>query len=588
MCARHIELAVKMVVGLQAFLLTLFATAQIPRSSHVVLVIDENTSYSTAVAAMPWLVSKGSAYGHATDYISDTTGSLMDYLWLASGSCHNSTNCALPAGTHNFGCTGNACSSPITDDNIFREMNNRGISWKVYAQSYAAAGGTVTTPDRANGTYYYRRHNGATWYSDILSNVDGSQAKIVDFSHFASDLANNALPEFTIIAPDGLHDGHNAPASDADTFLNNTLTPLLAKPYFQTGGDGLLIITFDNGNSDVAGLVYTAVIGPMVIPKTASRTPYKHENTLRTLLDALGITTHPGASASVTGMLDFFGGGVTVTSPAQNATTGAQVTVIASATEPNAQIYQIQVWDRTTGTKLGQSAPNTSTINQTYSLAVGAHQLVVEDISTGTYQALHKTLVNITVVAAGVTITSPTPNSTTGTLVQVIASATEPNAQIYQLQVWDSSTGTKLGQSAPNTSSINQSYSLAPGTHKIDVEDISTGTFQTLNKASVTINVTAIMGVNVLSPMDGSVVNGPVLVSAYANSSTTIDHLEVWDEATGTKLGDSPGSSVNTLYALPAGQHTIAVKAVGSDAQIVSTSQATLTVTDLQVEPKLP
>ena len=31
-----------------------------------------------------------------------------------------------------------------------------------------------TTPDNANGTDYYRRHNGATWYSDILSNADGS------------------------------------------------------------------------------------------------------------------------------------------------------------------------------------------------------------------------------------------------------------------------------------------------------------------------------------------------------------------------------------------------------------------------------
>jgi hypothetical protein len=577
MCARHIELAVKVVVGFQALLLTVFATAQVPRSSHVVLVIDENTSYSTTTSQMPWLASKGSAYGHATDYISDTTGSLMDYLWLASGSCH-STNCVMPAGTHNFGCTGNACSWPITDDNIFREMNNRGISWKVYAQSYAAAGGRVTTPDLANGTHYYRRHNGATWYSDILNNVAGSQAKIVDFSHFATDLKNNALPEFTIIAPDGLHDGHDAPASAADSFLKATLTPLLAEPYFQTGGDGLLIVTFDNGDHDAAGLVYTAVIGPKVIPRSVSRTPYKHENTLRTLLDALGITNHPGGSANVTAMKDFFGGGVTVASPMQNATTGTQVTVDASATEPGAQIYQLQVWDQTTGTKLGQSAANTSAINQTYSLASGVHQLVVEDITAGTFQALHKTLVNITVVAAGVTITAPTPNSTSGTQVPVTASATEPNTQIYQLQVWDNSIGQKLGESAPGTSAVSQTYSLGPGTHQIVVEDISAGTFQALHKSSVNINVSSVPGVTVFSPVAGSNVNGPVLVSAFANSSTTIDHLEVWDETTATKLGDSPGTAVNTVYALPPGPHTIVVKAIGSDSTIVSASQAALTV----------
>ncbi|HEY6352381.1 MAG TPA: alkaline phosphatase family protein [Candidatus Angelobacter sp.] len=579
MGARHIELAVKIVVSLQTLFLALFAAAQVPRSSHVVLVIDENTSYNTTAAQMPWLVKEGSAYGHAMDYVSNTSGSLMDYLWLASGSCH-STNCVLPSGTHNFGCTGNACAGAITDDNIFREMNNRGISWRVYAQSYAAAGGKVTSPDRANGTHYYRRHNGATWYSDILGNVAGSQARIVDFSRFAVDLANNALPQFSIIAPDGLHDGHDAPASAADVFLNTTLTPLLAKPYFQPGGDGLLIVTFDNGDGDAAGLVYTAVIGPQVTPRTVSRTPYRHENTLRTLLDALGITTHPGLSASATSMKDFFSAGsISVASPVQNATTGTQVLVSASATEPNAQVYQIQVWDQTTGTKLGQSAPGTSTINQTYSLATGAHQLIVEDICTNTFQALHKALVNITVGGAdGVTIASPVSNSTTGTQVQVSASATESSAQIYQLQVWDNSTGQKLGESPAGTSTVSQTFSLAPGTHQIVVEDISTGSFQALHKSSATINVATSNGVTVLSPVNSSTVSGPVLVSAFANSSTTIDHLEVWDEATDTKLGDSPGTAVNTIYTLPPGQHTIVVRAVDSDSQVVSKSQASVGV----------
>jgi Phosphoesterase family len=214
MRARNAQLAVTMLSIVFALLCSVPATAQapVPRSAHVVLVIEENTGYNTTIAEMPWLVKQGSANGHATNYMSDTPGSLMDYLWLASGSCHSSANCVLPAGTNNFNCSGDSCASPITDDNIFRAMNNRGISWKVYAQSYAAAGGQVTTPDLANNTFYYRRHNGATWYSDILQNVAGSQARIVDFSEFANDLANHALPQFSIIAPDGLNDGHDGTA----------------------------------------------------------------------------------------------------------------------------------------------------------------------------------------------------------------------------------------------------------------------------------------------------------------------------------------------------------------------------------------
>ena len=162
-------------------LASLAALAQVPLSQHVVLVIDENTTFNDVIANMPWLVSKGKANGYASNYHSDNSGSLLDYLWLASGSCHSSGNCTLPAGTHDFHCTGDHCYEPgtattdaITDDNIFRLMNNAGISWKVYAQSYALAGGTLTTADNQNGTFYYRRHNAAAWYSDVLKNVDGS------------------------------------------------------------------------------------------------------------------------------------------------------------------------------------------------------------------------------------------------------------------------------------------------------------------------------------------------------------------------------------------------------------------------------
>jgi len=451
--------------------------------------MDENTSYVTTLTQMPWLVGLGNAHGHTTNYISNTAGSLMDYLWVSSGSCHNSLNCPLPVNTHNFGCSGDACAAPITDDNIFREMNNRGISWKVYAQSYAAAGGKVTTPDAANGTHYYRRHNGATWYSDVLSNISGSQARIVDFSQFATDLANNALPQFSIIAPDGLNDGHDAGAASADAFLRANFPALLAQPFFQPGGDGLLLITFDNGDADVAGPVYTALIGPNVTPHFVSVTPYQHENVLRTVLDALEIPVHPGASAAAHPMTEFFTGYVTVTSPAPNSTGGIQVPVSATATEAAAKIYQLQVWDKGTGRKLAESAPGTSAFRQTLTLLPGKHQLVVEDISTGNFQTLHQSIVTVTVLPDGVTIASPVPNAASVAGVLVSASAIESATQIYQLQVWDNTTGRKLGESAPGTSTISETFALTPGTHQIIVEDISVGTFRTIHKSAVTVTI---------------------------------------------------------------------------------------------------
>ncbi len=556
------------------------AQAQVPPSSHVVLLMDENTGYKTTLAEMPWLVAQGTAYGYAANYTSNTAGSLMDYLWIASGSCHDAVDCKLPVNTHDFHCTGDSCTAPITDDNIFREMNNRGISWKVYAQSYKAAGGTVTTPDNAGGTHYYRRHNGATWYSDILSNVAGSQSKIVDFSQFAVDLANNALPQFTIIAPDGLNDAHDSTPAAADAFLKTNLPALLAKPYFQPGGDGLLLITFDNGDADAAGQVYTALIGPNVTKHTVSLTSYSHENALRTILDALGITTYPGGSATAAPMTDFFSGAVTVTSPAQNAVTGTQITVSASASEPTT-VYQLQVWDNLTGQMLAESAPNTSSINQAVTLTPGTHQLIVEDIAAGNFVTLHKATVIVTVGADGVTIASPAANATTGPSVQVSASARETTAQIYQLQVWDSTTGQKLGESTPGTSTINQAFTLSAGTHQLVVEDISTGTFQTLHKGTVNVTVQA-NGVFITAPAANATSGTQVTVNASAKeSAASIYQLQVWDSTTGKKLGQSAAgtSTISQTYTLSPGVHQLVVEDISTGTfQVLHKSTVTVNV----------
>jgi hypothetical protein len=281
----------------------------IPSASHVFLIVEENQSYSTVTNAadpnnyMPWLIGEGNAFGHASNYVTDSSGSLLDYLWLSSGSCHGDptmTDCILPPGTHSFGCTGGSCVSPITDDNIFREMIALGMPWKLYAESIPSAGymGASVFP-------YDTHHNAAIWYSDVI-NSTAQQNNIVPFTQFVSDLNNNQLPRYSIIIPDDTHDAHDATPAAADTWLQANIAPLLQQPFFQPCGDALLIITFDNGDGDGAGQVYTAVIGPKVKLGSVSSVAYRHENSLRTILDALGITTRPGAAATVNGMADFF------------------------------------------------------------------------------------------------------------------------------------------------------------------------------------------------------------------------------------------------------------------------------------------
>lgn len=269
--------------------------------------IEENHTYDEVVSNMPWLAAQGSKYGHATNYHADTAGSLMDYLWLSSGSCHSNDypNCTLPVGTGDFGCAGDSCSSPITDDNIFSELGRAGLTWKVYAQSLPTTGFMGDFSPDGN---YVSRHNPAKWYADVINNVS-LQLNIVPFTQFAADLQANQLPNYSIIIPDLQNDAHDGTLAQADSFLSGNVAPSLNTPYFQSGGDGLMFVTFDECDAAVGACpeqVYTAVIGPKVKPGSVSNIYYRHESTLRTMLDALGISVYPGASATAPDMADFF------------------------------------------------------------------------------------------------------------------------------------------------------------------------------------------------------------------------------------------------------------------------------------------
>ncbi len=563
------------------------AAQVVPLAQHVVLVIDENTSFGTVYpSGMPWLVKQGNRYGYASNYNSDHSGSLLDYLYLASGSCEsnyscsNAPTCSLPSGSHNFNCNGNDCfkqnsceatvtKDPITDENIFHLMNNHPISWKVYVQNYLNAGGNVNIPDFTSAnqppfTNYYARHNAAVWYEEVLSNTLGSQGNIVDFEQFGIDVAKGTLPRFAIIVPDGCWDLHDSCSSltNADDFLNSNLTPMLSMPDFQAGGSGLLFVTFDNGDDDEAGRIYTAVIGPNVKTGQVSDIAYKHENALRTMLDALGIQRYPGWSASAADMADFFSstaGSVVINSPANGSTQGASVLVNAAASELSAQVDHLEVWDTFNGkaTKLGNVF--SKTIDQAFPVSGnGAHQMTIQDIGGApSYKTLHKGVTTYTKSSSyGVFVKTPANNSTQATLFPVSAFAVEGGAErtgsgIDHIEVWNGDT--KLGDS-PKGTSVSQWYSLEPGSYTLTVQDVNSSE-QRLHETKVSFTVSASLGVHINSPANNSTWStATVPVNAYAyeqNGSNTplVDHIQVWDSTHGVKLGESPtGVGVNSAF----------------------------------------
>jgi Phosphoesterase family/Divergent InlB B-repeat domain len=263
----------------------------VPEPPHVVLVVEENASFSTVYPnGMPWLSSLGDAYGIATNYWSDEAGSLHAYLWLSSGS-----------GEDSFACDGAGCNQVITSNNIFRQINKAGLSWKVYAEDLPSAGFMGDSSG-----YYVKHHNAAPWYSDVVNDAN-QQQNIVPFPQLAADLAANALPNYAIIIPNQQHDDDTGTLAAADQWLKTNISPLLSSPYFTSpGGNGVLFITFDNADGDAEGHVFTAVIGVKVHPGIKVSAAFRHEDTLRTMMDVLGLSNFPGASANASPMNQFF------------------------------------------------------------------------------------------------------------------------------------------------------------------------------------------------------------------------------------------------------------------------------------------
>ncbi len=280
-----------------------FAAAQVPPSNHVILLVEENTEYEEVFgnSQMPYFNSLASTYGLATNYDANGHWSINNYMWLTAGA---------------YVTNDNGSTSTYNVDNVTNHLDSANKTWKDYQDSLPSVG--YTFPDAYP---YVAHHNPMAYFANVVNSNDVNN--IVPFSEFATDVQNGTLPNYSFITPNMQDDCHRPDDTLAhcDSWLQANIGPLLASKYFQPGGDGILFITFDESiDSDCrpltscptppqnqgGGRVFTLVIGPNVKPGYRSTVFYQHPSILRTMLDALGVTTYPGAAASAPDMADFF------------------------------------------------------------------------------------------------------------------------------------------------------------------------------------------------------------------------------------------------------------------------------------------
>ena len=272
----------------------------VPPSNHVWIITEENHSYEKVIgnSQMPYYNALANKYALATRYYSNRHSSLPALMRLVAGQDVT---------------TNNNTTSCFDVENIVRQLLLKGMTWKSYQEDLPHAG--FTGLSWAN---YVRRHNPLIDFVDVCT--PSQKLNSVPYSQLATDMANNATPNYAYITPNLQHDGHDGSRAQADDWLSQHLPKILARPEFQSGGDGLLFIAWDEGDiapthdnrcstqtsTGCGGRVATLVIGPKVKRNFKSQTLYHHQNLLRTVCDALGFSSCPGAGANASAMTDFF------------------------------------------------------------------------------------------------------------------------------------------------------------------------------------------------------------------------------------------------------------------------------------------
>lgn len=384
--------AINIVVS--AVALSLHGVAQVPQSSHVFLLMEENHSYEQVIGnpAMPYLNSLAKSYAVAANYDANSHYSIPNYFWITTGSYV----------TLNDGTT-----QKFNVNNVTRLLNSAGKTWKAYEESLPSAG--YVGPSTGN---YLQNHNPFSYFTDVVNS--SQKFNIVPFTQFATDLSNDNLPNYTFIKPNGAHDGHNGGLSAADTWLKTNIAPLLAKPMFQAGGDGILFITFDESydtdcrpltscpslpENGGGGRVATLIISPLVKPGYKSSVFYQHPSVLKTMLLALGISGAPGAaqnaaplnvfrSSSSGCVLSTLNPSVTICAPAAGQTVTSPVHIVAGTTDSNTvKLIQVYVDGAKKYEVLGSS------LDTSLAMSSGSHRLAVQ-ASDGT---IFKQVIYITV-----------------------------------------------------------------------------------------------------------------------------------------------------------------------------------------------
>jgi phosphatidylinositol-3-phosphatase len=253
-------------------------SAQVPSYSHIVVVMEENHSYSQIIGSSqaPYINSLARNGALFTNSHAITHPSEPNYMAITSGST--------------YGLSSDACPFSTSKASVGSELIAAKLSYAGYSESMPSQGYQGCTDGE-----YARKHNPTANYTDLPSSVNRTFAQFPSSSGYAS------LPTVSFVDPNLLDDMHDGTIAAGDSWLEKNMGSYVT---WATSHNSLLIVTWDENDGSPGNKIATIFVGAHVKAGTYSER-VTHYRVLRTLEQAYALKAL-GRSASTTPITDVF------------------------------------------------------------------------------------------------------------------------------------------------------------------------------------------------------------------------------------------------------------------------------------------
>ena len=267
---------------------------------HVIIIVMENKGYTEIIGSpdAPYQNELARKYSSASKYFGVYPDSLPNYISIIAGYPYLTKD--KDPGT----------MTPLKNPTIVNLLQSKNLTWKGYFEDM---------PDachlKDSGKSGYIAHHNPFVYFDIRN--DDRCKNTVGLDNFYKDLSNDALPNYSFVVPNNIHDSHDSTVADGDKWLSTFIPKIINSKAFN---NTTLFIVYDEGQKHdksgfgsgtyavTGGRLPLILVSPIANNGYVSPTEYTHYNLLSTVEKILDLGNLGKGDATAKPMIDLFRG----------------------------------------------------------------------------------------------------------------------------------------------------------------------------------------------------------------------------------------------------------------------------------------